>query len=305
MKKIIAILLSLSIIFALGTAVLGADCPHSEKTREFHAANCSSRAKNVYTCTSCGYTETVYLSPSYTLNQSKLSFLFEGNLEGGQLTILCTAFNNPGVCGSRFTVNYNSDALTPVSFENGEMWSDDDVTLTVNESKKYVKFLAEGWGNNENDGLVFKAVFDVKDIPANWGIRIETIPQDFVNWATGATVSHEVVSTVTSGYGSHVWDEGTVTLEPTVYDEGAIEYGCDYCGVSKSDSIPVLERWKKGDVNNDTKVNLVDIFRVKTYLTAGADLPYASQAFDAADMTDDRNVNIADMMALKTELLNR
>lgn len=305
MKKIIAILLSLSIIFALSVVALGADCTHSDKSREFHEATCSSRAKNVYTCNSCGFVETAYLSPSYTLNESKLSFLFEGNVEDGKLTVVCTAFGNPGICGSRFTINYNPAALTPVSMENGDMWSEDVVTLTINESKKYVRFFAEDWGNNMNSGLVFKAVFDVKDIPANWGIKIETIPQDFVNWDTGKTVSHEVVSTVTAGYGSHAWDEGTVALQPTVYDEGVREFCCTFCDATMTDSIPVLEKWTKGDINNDSKINLGDMFKVKTYLSTGAGLSYASQPFDAADMNDDRKINISDIMALKTKLLER
>lgn len=305
MKKIIAIILSLSIIFALGVVALGADCTHSDKSREFHEANCSSRAKDVYTCSSCGYVETVYHAPSYTQSASKLSFLFEGELEDGQLTVICTSANNPGVCGTRLTVYYNPDALTPVSMENGDMWSDDVTTLTTNTTKKYIRFYADDWGNNTNSGLVFKAVFDVKDIPANWGIKVETIPQDFVNWDTGKTVSHEVVSTIADGYGSHVWGEGTVTLDPTVYDEGTIELGCDLCDATMTDTIPVLEKWSKGDLNNDEKVNLRDMFMIKSYLTTGANLPYASQAFDAADMNDDRKINISDIMGVKSKLLER
>ena len=41
------------------------------------------------------------------------------------------------------------------------------------------------------------------------------------------------------------------------------------------------------------------------YLSSTSDIAYGSQAYDAADMNDDRKINISDMMALKSKLLER
>ncbi len=301
MKKIIAILSVLSIIFALATVSVGAECTHDAMVSESFDANCTSRAKTVYTC-DCGYTETVYAEPELTLTDGKMNFAFEGQFEDGVLTVTCTSYNNPGICGSRFTVYYNADALTPVSMANGEIWDEEVISLTINESKKYVKFFAEDWGNNVNNGTVFTAVFNVKDIPANWGIKIETIPQDFCDWDTGNLVAYAVKSTVTDGYGDHLWGEGVATVLPTVYDEGVAEVSCTLCSASATEAIPTLERWEKGDVNNDARINLVDIFMAKSWLANGS-ISYGSQGYDAADMNDDRSFNLADLMLLKAELL--
>ncbi len=301
MKKIIAILSALSIIFALATVAVGAECTHADTVSESFDATCASRAKTVYTC-DCGYTETVYAEPELTLTDGKLNFAFEGQLCDGVLTVTCTSYNNPGICGSRFTVYYNADALTPLSMANGEVWDEDVVVLTVNESKSYVKFFAEDWGNNASNGTVFTATFEVKDIPANWGIKLETIAQDFCDWDTGSLVSYAVKSTVTDGYGDHVWGEGVATVLPTVYDEGVAEVSCTLCSATSTEAIPALERWNKGDLNSDGRINLADIFMAKSYLTNG-DISYGSQLYDAADMNDDRNFNLSDIMMLKSELI--
>lgn len=41
--------------------------------------------------------------------------------------------------------------------------------------------------------------------------------------------------------GPHTWDEGVVTTEPTYTSEGVITYTCTTCGVTETETIPMLE----------------------------------------------------------------
>lgn len=61
------------------------------------------------------------------------------------------------------------------------------------------------------------------------------------------------------GYGTHSWDAGTVTKEPTESETGIKKYQCTVCGYEKTESIPVKvpghihdygTEWKKDDLGH-------------------------------------------------------
>lgn len=94
---------------------------------------------------------------------------------------------------------------------------------------------------------------------------------------------------------AHDWVYDHTQLEPTVKEEGIAVYKCSLCGEEKTQSIPILERYQKGDLNNDGFINSIDLNLLKRILV-GAD--YGLQATDAADIFEDDAVNAKDSYLL-------
>lgn len=88
---------------------------------------------------------------------------------------------------------------------------------------------------------------------------------------------------------------------PSVFEEGEDLYVCSGCGEEKIVKIPALERWRKGDVNNDGAVSSVDSNLVKRFI---AGYPVTSQALDAADINEDGKLNSNDSFLLRMLILN-
>ena len=56
----------------------------------------------------------------------------------------------------------------------------------------------------------------------------------------------------------HAWEHTHTPKEPTHKEEGIAIYTCSACGEWKTETIPVLEGWMKGDLNNDGNINIID-----------------------------------------------
>lgn len=57
---------------------------------------------------------------------------------------------------------------------------------------------------------------------------------------------------------AHVWDDGVVTKEPSVAEDGAKRYTCLLCGEEKEEPLPTLAMLC-GDANLDGKVDILDV----------------------------------------------
>ena len=304
MKKFIAILIALTTVLSLATVSLASECAHENMIVNTYAATCMMRERTVSECPDCGYYNEEFAIPEADIPEGVLTFVFDANVDlGGMLTVTCTAYNNPGVYSNRFTLKYNPDALTPISVSNGDVWADGAYLSTINTEKNYIRYFADDWGNNTNNGVVFQAHFSANALPAEWGLSVTTIAEDFIDFETSNNVPFKVISTMSEGFGTeHRWDDGVVTVEPTTESEGVMTYTCVLCGETKTEAIPVIEAWLKGDINNDGKINLADIYLAKT-LVANGDVGFDPLAVDAADMNSDGKINLADIMLLKVEIL--
>lgn len=96
----------------------------------------------------------------------------------------------------------------------------------------------------------------------------------------------------------HLVEESIIVREPTFTEEGLSVGKCTRCGAEIESSVPVLERWKKGDLNNDTKINAIDSNIQKRIITGSAGSS-SVQMRDAADINGDGKVNAADSNLIK------
>ena len=86
----------------------------------------------------------------------------------------------------------------------------------------------------------------------------------------------------------HSWSLFETVTEPTFDEEGLAKFICETCGAEEEKALPVLERYKKGDIDNDGDVTPKDaniLLRLLMGETAGL------QQFDAADCVADGVLN--------------
>lgn len=194
---------------------------------------------------------------------------------------------------------------------------------------------------NYANGLYFTIVFSIIDPVGDYGFEYTLRKADFANVANGQsflpgvidltgkreTGDHVLSETVISptctesGYTlqsctlcdfsekvleteplGHEPGEITVVKAPTFTEEGYGISTCLRCSAEIDTVIPVLERWRKGDLNNDGKVNISDSHIMKTLIT-GKLASSSEQMTDAADVNGDGKINASDMNLLKKILV--
>lgn len=94
----------------------------------------------------------------------------------------------------------------------------------------------------------------------------------------------------------HNFEITSVLKEPDFENEGEAEYSCKICLESKKESLPVLEHFKKGDLNNDGKINPVDSYQIKLIIVGYS---FTLQEFDASDMDNNGKINSVDSYMIK------
>ncbi len=92
--------------------------------------------------------------------------------------------------------------------------------------------------------------------------------------------------------GSHSWDDGKITKEPTAEEEGIKTYTCTVCEQTKEESVPIPGTAELGDIDGDGKVTSADA-RLALRASAGLETLDAD-AVKAADVDNDNAVTAAD-----------
>lgn len=98
----------------------------------------------------------------------------------------------------------------------------------------------------------------------------------------------------------HLFDNGTVTVQPTSHKEGVMTYACQRsgCGFTKTESIPKIK--VQGDTNLDEVLNAKDVEYLKVCLVGTIGL--SAEQFAAIDVDGDGSLTSRDLALLK-ELL--
>ena len=339
MKKIISIILSLTLLFSATVCVFAAECSHNYlRTRV--EANCCEKAHMLYSCRRCGYSYKVY-DDSYETPES-FYILASSLREDNTLTVKVEIFNTPGLSNARVPVKYNSDTLAVREIINGDIWESYEITK-IDLSNNPFGFLAEDYdlndGPNYKSGTFFTVVFDIIDPEGEYGISFPYETGDFptLDLSTNTIIKNKptFISIVgKSELGDHSYSENTVpptceaegytehlctvcgdsykdgytealdhsweftreTVAPSVFDTGEALYTCVLCGNEKTEVIPALERYMKGDINNDGALNSLDSNLLKRFLVKLSPTP---QQTDAADVFEDGKVNAQDSYILK------
>ncbi len=94
----------------------------------------------------------------------------------------------------------------------------------------------------------------------------------------------------------HVFEYSHTLKVPTVNEEGIDVHVCSGCGEAVEVTVPSLERWMKGDINNDGVVNSLDSLALKKIIVGSS---VSEQAMDAADVDRDGTVGPLDSNYIK------
>lgn len=100
----------------------------------------------------------------------------------------------------------------------------------------------------------------------------------------------------------HDWKYVETIRESTIWEQGADLYECSECGEEKEELLPLLERWMKGDINNDGQLNSMDTNFFKRVLVG---FSASVEAQDAADFNGDGQVNSVDSYLMKCEIAGK
>ena len=96
----------------------------------------------------------------------------------------------------------------------------------------------------------------------------------------------------------HIWDDGTVTTEPTDKAEGVRTFTCTVCGAEKAEAIPKTEPTRiPGDVDGDGEITSADArlaLRASVKLREKEDVTEGSAGYLAADVDGNGKVESAD-----------
>ena len=118
------------------------------------------------------------------------------------------------------------------------------------------------------------------------GAGLVSVPMSYAVNASEA-VEHE-----------HTWDEGVVTLEPTVDAEGVMTYTCSGCGEQKTETIDKLPAptYRLGDTNGDGEISVKDVVPIRRTIAGG----YTVEMNEAAaDVNQDGTISVKDVVPIR------
>lgn len=336
-KKFISIILAI-IISAFSVMSVGAVVCDHQYVAEFHEANCQSAEYTVYTCALCSDTYTKYGWEYEDTGAFAIVLGTDRNDDTKTLTLTANLLNNPGILIARMTVEYNSEVLRPVSFNNGNVWADADLSYGVNLTKNPFSIYTEKYSTevNVNSGIYYTVTFEILDPDGDYGFGFTAREKDFVNW-DGAFFKPEVVDlTGKKETGNH--NIITNTVLPTCTENGYTEKHCSFCDYSVTENItdPLGHNYSapavaehsvgtvkhgylssicagcgdeiktllpfKGDVNNDEKINAVDA-NIMTQIVLGTISAETSDKQYSADINNDNKINAVDVNLIKALIL--
>lgn len=232
-----------------------------------------------------------------------LYLLMESERSEDQLTLKVYMYNNPGLSTARFWVHHNPDAVTPVSYKNGDIWKDGDYVnknlVNLDPANSYFTVYTGPTASlNTNEGLYFTAVYDIKDDEADAGIYIRIGNREFMADDENHESIEYMPQVINRVENSHSWVFDRVIKEAGFEESGEEAYVCEICGREKTVEIPPMPAWKKGDLNNSGDINTKDAFLMKKCMTGYVPDEYEKWFCDAADVNGDGSINEMDMNLL-------
>lgn len=306
MKKIICAVLSIAMLIAPFTVHSATDtCNHYYKSVHYDKT-CVSYSKTVHTCIYCNDTYTVYDWEYNTPENFALAFESVRNNENMTLTVNVKLFNNPGLLVARTRLGYNTAVLKPISFKNGTVWDEDDyfadVSLTSYPLTVYTEEKTEEV--NYKNGDYFTFVFSIIDPNEDYGFEIIARKADYSDELYQPHQPEVIDRIGKKELGCHVFGEPQLVLEPTFDTMGKTVCCCAECDEKIYEDVPVLEHWRRGDINNDSKVNAGDCSLLKKLIVGKLSCD-SLQMKDAADLNHDGKLNAGDAIEIKRVVVGK
>ena len=279
-----------------------------------------------YTCTVCNHTKQ---EPIGKLNGTTIT-VSEVTVAGGEGTatveVPISIEGNSGILGMTLTVKYG-DGLTLTNVARGDALSSLSFTKPGNFSANPVNMVWDGEADEDtSNGSVAVLTFTVPiDTVKDFEIEItQTIAIDndleFVDvMVVDGKIS--VTETHTHAYGNwvadgdnhkktcscghviteaHAWDDGEVTVEPTVTTEGEKTYTCTVCGATRTEVIDKLKpAYTPGDVDDNGIVESRDIILVRRHIAGGYNIKINT---DAADVDKNGIIESRDIILIRRHI---
>ena len=299
MKKLISVILVISILISAALSVCAAECNHTYiRTRV--DATCFEKAHVMFSCQRCGHSYKIY-ADEYTVPDG-FHIVTKSTRTDSTLTVTVEFFENPGIDAARLSMNYNTDALTLKSVTFGNIWAKKDYSHSTDNTSplKVLAIPSTESSHNTNNGVFFTAEFEIIQ-STGYGISFFHGAGDFPAWdnSTNTTVKHtpRIINLVgAEEYGEHSFEFCKAITESTFTEHGTALYVCTVCQAEKEDVLPLLEHWTKGDLNNDGKINAMDMNLIIRLIVG---MPGSLQILDAADMNSDGRVNSMDAYMIR------
>lgn len=246
---------------------------------------------------------------------------------GDEVTIPVTIKNNPGIAAFRFRVTYNSDDLTFISAQNGDILSDGLMNHEIDSEKSTMTFLwFLGNGSIAADGEIAKLKFKISDkAKGDYPLKVTYLAEDLLDEnrnpvaytvtdgkiSTGSTVSGSITSfgdtaavtvrllesekelniiqTTNGTYSFGSVSPGNYTVEVSKLNHVTRKYTVT---VEREDITQDVKIHLIGDVTGDGYIKIGDYAKIlahvkKTTILTGYD-------FECADVTGDGDVKIGD-----------
>lgn len=247
---------------------------------------------------------------------------------GDEVTVPVTVTNNPGIATFRFRITYNTDDLTFISAEKGDVLTKGTISSTTDAENKTMTFL---WYSAENvtaDGEIAKLKFNIKDTAkGEYALKVTYLAEDLLNEnrtpvgytvkdgkiSTGITLSGKITSfgdvtaavtvrllenekelnsiqTTNGTYSFGSVSPGNYTVEVSKLNHATRKY---FIAVEREDITQDVKIHLVGDINGDGKVNITDVNRANAHANKSKTL--TDYDFVCADTNGDGKVNISDV----------
>ncbi|MBR6676391.1 MAG: hypothetical protein IKL24_03565 [Clostridia bacterium] len=336
MKRYISILLAIVTVLALALSVSAEDCTHSYLRsfisptclEKGHTLFRCQRCGHTYKVYDDEYTapEDLYILAESVRDDNTLTVTVSLFNNPGITAARIQAGYNASTLSFREFIN--GEIWTERDFTGGINTSGNPITI-------FTEDYSTGEQSNVSNGVYFTLVFDIIDPNGAYGFYLKHNKADFHQWKGLVTYTPTIINLVGKnelgphsytdeitaptcegdGYTTHTCtvcgdsyrDNYTDSLPhsfelsrsitaPDFENEGTDEYVCTDCGATELRAVPVLEHWKKGDLNGDLKINAIDANLMRRLL---AGMEASLQMQDAADTSNDGKLNAIDANILK------
>ncbi len=336
-KSVFAAFLCISMLVAilLTSHIFAAECVHNYEPNII-AATCINKEQIQYTCRLCGDSYSVpadapdlpdscYVLLKSTKDNEQLTITVTLENNPGIHSMRMNFHYNSQALRPVSRINGNV-------WTDRECWSSASPTENPFSYAAQYSNLTE---NNTKNGLICTLIFDILDDTADYNFTVTLDKKPFIDYNSNV-INAAIINIVgKSEFGSHTYDQRTVSptctetgsvnhvcihcgdtvlietlpatghqwnfteeiISPTFESTGLALYTCPDCGNTKEETLPILEHWRKGDLNNDHELTSLDVVYMRRLLLLYID--GSPQMYDAADLDEDGVISPLDFVTLQ------
>ncbi len=208
-------------------------------------------------------------SNAVTLSYTSVEDTLAGDLDivlssrrmGNKLYVDMDLANNPGIWSMKTVLDYNTEALHPVSYTVGDVFANDqlDHSTLTDENLLMIAYNEALDANNEKTGRVITYEFEILDSNLPYDFNLSVSQKDIFD-CTLSYVAYTVVNTADTPESTYI--EGDINLDGSVnvadvfYMKGVIVGSADI----------TEDNLLAGDLNGDGRITISDIFNLKAVL---------------------------------------